>query len=631
MFTKLFIAAVSLSLIVTTSRPAAAMSPTLLTFICDSGKKNAEKIVEHLFARGLLMPLSSYDDDPFVQDANVECMDVEEFARKEGLPILVNDQTEILDEAFIYREDQGTGEFKPFAWNPWPEGRVNMDGSFRFPNEERFPEFKAERGPDGKIILRDGLQVWTPNNLQRGMTTTFEAVDRVKNAAEEWSGREIAWGQGSRLQINAHSFIDFNAFYAPGARQLFFGVAPYRLAGETTVRMFETVSSWELVAHEASHALHHALKPNSDVSDVGWRTWSESFADQLAMWTSLRDPGRVRTLLAETSGDLNASNALSRTVEAFDALTGAGPLRDAVHDKKISDTSEEVHDRSEVFTGAAYRLFLTVYNKLSPRGGDRERALSKAGTILGTFVTRALDYMPENAVTLESVAKAYLKVDEEFYGGRYHEMLVEEFLRREIFDADSLSEWLAHEATVPDLRLLSRRTEQEVEQLVQVHLDTLGIGPEFGLTLQSVTRDDRLRQTIVRVQLTLGRGESATPLDNHGILVFRANGTLADYHAPLPPAAPTPIPVRTLITHAVQRGLDQHGAPLSLTRTPEGQLTAEARVLRGKGMNAWVEAFTESNPAGERREVLSPEVLYGTKAALLERAGTVLTAEELTR
>jgi pimeloyl-ACP methyl ester carboxylesterase len=105
--------------------------------------------------------------------------------------------------------------------------------------------------------------------------------------------------------------------------------------------MFEMASSWEIAVHEAGHALHNELKPNRDLSGQGYRTWGESFGDQVAMWTSLRDPGRVRSLLAETNGDLSTSNALSRLAEAFAALVGEGTgLRDAVHDKRVSDTSE---------------------------------------------------------------------------------------------------------------------------------------------------------------------------------------------------------------------------------------------------------------------------------------------------
>jgi hypothetical protein len=103
---------------------------------------------------------------------------------------------------------------------------------------------------------------------------------------------------------------------------------------------------------------------------------------------------------------------------------------------------------------------------------------------------------------------------------------------------------LAHEAATPYLRLPQRPTDHEVEALIQSNLDSLDIGPDFGLKLQSVTRENLFAkavgsgQTIVRVQLTQGRGDGAAPLENHGILVFRRDGALADYHSPMPPAEP---------------------------------------------------------------------------------------------
>src|SRR5437867_11041096 len=72
-----------------------------------------------------------------------------------------------------------------------------------------------------------------------------------------------------------------------------------------------------------------------------------------------------------------------------------------------------------------------------------------------------------------------------------------------------------------------------------------------------------------------------------------------------------------------------HGAPLSIVRKPDGQMTVEARVLRGDGLNVWLEAFTISNPHGERREVISHSWASGRKAAALKRAGTVLTTKQL--
>ena len=58
-------------------------------------------------------------------------------------------------------------------------------------------------------------------------------------------------------------------------------------------------------------------------------------------------------------------------------------------------------------------------------------------------------------------------------------------------------------------------------------------------------------------------------------------------------------------------------------------MTAEARVLRGYGLNVWLEAFTLANPHGERREVVSRSWATRAKADLLQRARTVLTPKEL--
>ena len=43
-------------------------------------------------------------------------------------------------------------------------------------------------------------------------------------------------------------------------------------------------------------------------------------------------------------------------------------------------------------------------------------------------------YAPEDCVVLQDIAKGYLKVDEEFFGGRYHDVLVNEFTQRELLD-----------------------------------------------------------------------------------------------------------------------------------------------------------------------------------------------------
>ncbi|HYV03163.1 MAG TPA: hypothetical protein VFB82_01170 [Blastocatellia bacterium] len=581
--------------------------------------------------------VSEYQDDPFVAEQYIGRVDASRFtADDNGRPFMSSDRVSMINESKIYRKTP-QGEFVEFAWNPWPqEGRSNDKGNFRFPDEPRFPLHEPERDADGKIVMRDGLQVWKPNDHHLGINTAFATSNAVRDATEFWAGRDIAWGVNNLLEIESQVFIDFNAFFSPSARQLFFGVVPYRLKGETEIKMFETASSRDMAAHESGHAVQYVLKPNAIQFDQGWDFWGESFGDQMAMWSSLRDSKRVRDVLAESSGNLYTSNSLSRIGEAFAALIGTGTgIRDAFNDNKVSTTSDEEHERSSVLTGAAYTVFTQIYNKLrSENGLDEHKALAQAGDIMGTFLVLSTDYTPENSMTLEDVCKAYLKVDKEIFNSRYQSLFASEFIRRELFDANSVQDWMAHEAAIPDLRLPRRVKDRKLDNLIQASLDELGIGPDFGLKLQSVTRDNVSGQTMVRVQLTDGRGSDAPLLNNHGILTFRANGTLADYHPPLPSdeesqmRAQLSVHAKALVHQARQFGLDDRGGLLSIVRGRDGQLSVEARVMRTQGLNCWAEVFSLSHPEGERRNVIVPTI-PGNLSGMQPNGVRILSAEDI--
>ena len=286
-------------------------------------------------ARGSFIPLSMYRDDPFVAASVIEQFDATKFSvDKDGRLVLRNAQVWVEDEPVIFNKlDFRKWELEAFAWNPWPAPLANLLGDFRFPNETRFPLFIPVRDTEGKIVRREGLQVWTPNDLHLGMNTAFAAANAAKDAADAWAGRDIAWGRDGLLLIRPHFYIDLNAFHSRFARGLFLGVTVYRRVGETEIKYYEMASSWEIVAHESGHALRFALKPNSYGDDPGYSTWGESFGDQTALWASLRNPERVQQLLNETHGDLNQSHAATRMNEAFAALVGVGTSsRDAFND-----------------------------------------------------------------------------------------------------------------------------------------------------------------------------------------------------------------------------------------------------------------------------------------------------------
>jgi hypothetical protein len=588
-------------------------------------------------AQSPFIKTSVYQDDPFVAESYIGRVDASSCSLdSNGHPVMSGERVSMINESVIYRKD-ANANFVRFAWNPWPqEGTSNEKGNFKFADEPRFPLHQPERDADGKIVMRDGLQVWTPLDHHLGINTAFAAAHATRDAAEFWAGRDVPWGVNNLLEIESQVFLDFNAFYSPSARQLFFGVAAYRFKGETDIKIFQTATSWELAAHELGHALQDVLKPNAVEWDQGYRTWAESFADQTSMWASLRNPQRVRDVLAETSGNLYTSNSLSSLCEAWAALIGSGTgIRDAFNDKKVSNTTDEVHDRSGVLTGAVYKVFTQIYERLkSEKGLDEHKALAQAGDIMGAFLAFNSEFTPENTMTLEDVGKGYLKVDKELFGGRYQSLFVSEFTNREIFDANSVHDWMAHEAAVPELRIPREVTPGKVDKLIQASLDELGIGPDFGLKLQSVTRENHFGQTIARVQLTDGRGSDAPLLDNHGVLTFRSDGTLADYYSPLPSdggsytRAQANVQAMALVNQARQFGVDRRGGLLSIVRRANGQLTVEARVMRSKGIYCWAEVFSLEHPEGERREVIVPTI-PGNRTGIQPNGVEILSADDL--
>src|SRR5206468_2661131 len=87
---------------------------------------------------------------------------------------------------------------------------------------------------------------------------------------------------------------------------------------------------------------------------------------------------------------------------------------------------------------------------------------------------------------------------------------------------------------------------------------------------------DHEGQQYVRVQLTQGR-ENGTPLDNQGLLVFRRDGSLADFQPPMPEGL-SEGDAKTLLQKAHDAGLDAHGAALQLYKKDDGSFDVRATV-----------------------------------------------------
>lgn len=485
--------------------------------------------------------LSSSHDDPFVRPSHIDRLPKTAFhLDPQGRPLgLEGPFAKVIEPEILGTNPQPGRPGAPTVRNPFTPARPDAEGHFVGTGEPRFPSLSIAAGPDGRPLLdAEGLQQWRVEETHLGQTTAFVAVNDVHAAVRLFAGRSPLWGPdgNGQLEVSAHAFIEAGA-YANRARVVL-GVVPYRVPGTEALRLFEVASSWETVAHEAGHSAHEALKPNTGPASGDFGSWSESFADQLAMWTALQDPRRVAEVLEETGGDLNQSSSLTRMAELFGHLgaagavqfplpLGNGPLRDAFNDLTLTSVRQTQRSFHEVLTGASYSIFQRVYASQLTEGQAPADALREAAAVMGTLAARSTEHTPETGPTWEDVGKAMLKVDQEYFAGRHGAVIREELLRRELLQPDSLTEWAAHEQALPPLRLHlspAAASREDLTRFLAAHQDLLA--PSGAALAVTAMEADSRGQLIVRFE----QGDAG--IHRHGVLVLRADGSLMDLHPP---------------------------------------------------------------------------------------------------
>jgi hypothetical protein len=504
--------------------------------------------------------VSSFDDDPTVRGAIEERVEAADFTRDaSGKPVgLEGPHARVIEEAVINGVDyvpvdpekpdgETRREESPDALNPFSLPKPDAQGHFVFTDEPTHPALLIERNAQGQVI-RDaqGLAKWIPTDRHQAQTTAFEAVNAVADAYKDWTGREVRWGIDGQLSIETHAFIEANANYSPSDLGLHFGVVPYRETPGAELKMFETASSWETVAHEAGHAAHNALKPFRLSADgiLGFGQWGESFGDQIQMWTSLRDPDRVAAVLKETGGDLSKLSDLTRMSEGLamaiatfpgldetmrQDLLRMGALRLSMNDKTVQNTSDQVHDRSEVLTGAVYGGFQSLYQQLRDSGLSPEQALTQAGDELGGLMLEVAAYCAENVMSLSDIALAYLAADAEHHGGKLRGALEAEFLRRGLLTPEAIATWETKRKALPTLTLPADLSRDAMQAWLNQHQKAFGAEAPASLQLHRAEPDAN-GYTQVMMQLVIGEGADRFVLGNAGNAIFRPDGSLASLH-----------------------------------------------------------------------------------------------------
>jgi len=198
------------------------------------------------------------------------------------------------------------------------------------------------------------------NELEFDAVHTFSVVRMVVNMFSRYNGREFKWQWGDgAIKVDPRAGLTPNAYYSRSERALrFFYFKP-----QNSRNMVYTCRSFDIVAHEAGHAYLDALKP-------GWWGYQgqtgalhESFGDLTAILLMLSQLDVCDTIIAETKGDLHSESFFNNLADEFGVALGyPRGLRNADNELKLSEVDDEVHELSQVFTGAFYDILVDCYN-----------------------------------------------------------------------------------------------------------------------------------------------------------------------------------------------------------------------------------------------------------------------------
>jgi len=231
------------------------------------------------------------------------------------------------------------------------------------------------------------------------------------------------------IKVSPQAGVDQNAFYDRDGRQLAFF---YFTDVKSRKRIF-TCRSFDIVAHETGHACLDALRPDlwadSTPQSGGIH---EAFGDITAMFAMLAQLDVCESIIVASKSNLHDKTFFSAMAEQFgDALgrpKGMG-LRNADNDLKLSDVAEEVHDISQVLTGAIYDILAGIFEKENhPDRYDPAETLLRVGNHVRLLFLAAVIFMEKH--TYADIAKKMMEYEP---NKEYKAIIKTEFDRREVF------------------------------------------------------------------------------------------------------------------------------------------------------------------------------------------------------
>jgi hypothetical protein len=264
----------------------------------------------------------------------------------------------------------------------------------------------------GDYITTPGTDAFDAIHTFAVVRQTLTMYQRALNSPLPWQ-----WNTGGNtdpLQVFPHGLPNtINAFYSRTQKALKFG--DFIKPGEppTSPRIF-TCRSFDIVSHEAGHAVLDGLQPSWILIGNPPQTGGlhEAFGDLTAIFLALSQLDQVDAIIAQTKADLHDKTFLADLAEQFGlALGKPNGLRNADNDFKLSEVGTEVHAISQVFTGAIYDILADIFTfERAPVQQDDAAVLYAVGQYVCSLVLRAIRQAPATAATFAHVANLMLQI-----------------------------------------------------------------------------------------------------------------------------------------------------------------------------------------------------------------------------
>ncbi len=247
---------------------------------------------------------------------------------------------------------------------------------------------------------------------------------------ENYSGFQWQWGKDP-IKVYPYAEYGANAYYSRDERALkFFYFNPNN---DESKPLVYTCRSFDIVAHETGHAFLDALCPELMVS---WHPETgglhEAFGDLTSIFVLLSQLDICDAIIAESKADLHNKTFFPVIGEQFGEAIFGKPtgLRNADNDLKMSEVSTEVHEISQVFTGAVYDVLADMFDShLDMQRYDPAETLYRIGYHVALLVINSLFLNKNTNATYQEVAQTMIELET---NEKYKALIEKEFTKREI-------------------------------------------------------------------------------------------------------------------------------------------------------------------------------------------------------